>query len=65
MHAGVAVWAGKEYDPSVVRLYDRSLKIDGYLTGADQIYHLVWQHGAMEEAFNYFQKLFMWVKVAP
>ncbi len=62
MHAGVAVWAGKKYDPSVVRLYDCSLKIDGYLTGADQIYNLVWQHGVMGEAFNYFKKLFMWVK---
>ena len=61
MQAGVPVLEGKEYDPSVVRLYDRSLKIDGILTGAGQIYHLVWQHGAMGQKFNYWRKLFMWV----
>ena len=62
MQAGVQALEGKEKDPSVVRLYDRSLKIDGILTGADQIYHLVWQHGAMGQKFNYWKKLFMWVK---
>ena len=61
MQAGVADREGKEYDPSVVRLYDRSLTIDGILTGADQIYHLVWQHGAMGQMFDYWRKLFMWV----
>jgi tetratricopeptide (TPR) repeat protein len=62
MSAGVAVLEGKDFDPSVVRLYDRSLKIDGSLTGADQIYHLVWQHGAMGQVVTYCKKLFMWVK---
>ena len=62
MHAGVAEKAGKEFDPSVVRLYDRSLKIDGFLTSADQIYYLVWHHGVMGELFHNFKKLFMWAK---
>ena len=62
MSAGVSAEQGKGYDPSVVRLYDRSLKIDGFLTGADQIYHLVWKHGAMAEMFICWRKLFMWVK---
>ncbi|CAB4036920.1 Stress-induced-phospho 1, partial [Paramuricea clavata] len=62
MQAGIASREGKGYDPSVVRLYDRSLKIDGILTGADEIYHLVWQHGAMGQLFSYWKKLFMWVK---
>jgi parallel beta-helix repeat protein len=57
MSAGVEVLGGK-----VVRLYDRSLKIDGSLTGADQIYDLVWQHGAMGQANTSWKKLFMWVK---
>ena len=61
MQAGVADREGKEYDPSVVRLYDRSLTIDGILTGADQIYHQVWQHGTMGQMFDYWKKLFMWV----
>lgn len=62
MSAGVAIKEGKEYDPSVVRLYDRSLKIDGILTEADQIYNLVRQHGSRGQLFDYWKKLFMWVK---
>ena len=62
MQAGVANLEGKEYDPSNVRLYDRSLTIDGVLTGADQIYHLVWQHGVMGQMYDHWRKLFMWVK---
>ena len=62
MQAGVAKLEGKELDTSVVRLYDRSLKIDGILTDADQIYNLVRQHGAMGQLFSYWKKLFMWVQ---
>ena len=62
MQAGVAILEGKELDTSVVRLYDRSLKIDGILTDADQIYNVVWQHGAMGQLFSYWKKLFMWVQ---
>ena len=62
MQAGIASREGRGFDPSVVRLYDRSLKIDGILTGADEIYHLVWQHGAMGQLFSDWKKLFMWVK---
>ncbi len=46
----------------VVRLYDRSLTIDGKLTDADQIYHLVQRHGVMGQLFSHWKKLFMWVK---
>ena len=60
--AGVKILEGKEYDPSVVPIYDRSLKIDGILTDADHLYNLVWKHGAMGQSFNYWKKLFMWVK---
>ncbi|CAB4033339.1 Hsp70-Hsp90 organizing 1 [Paramuricea clavata] len=62
MSAGVAILQGNNFDPSVVRLYDRSLKIDGILTGADQIYHLVRRHGAMGQLLKSWKKLFMWVK---
>ena len=60
--AGVKILEGKEYDPSVVPIYDRSLKIDGILTDTDHLYNLVWKHGAMGQSFNYWKKLFMWVK---
>jgi tetratricopeptide (TPR) repeat protein len=53
---------GQEPNPSEVRLYDRSLAIDGKLTDAHQIYHLVWQHGAMGQLSKLWKKLFMWVK---
>ena len=46
----------------VVRLYDRSLTIDGKLTDADQIYHLVQRHGVMGQLYSHWKKLFMWVK---
>ena len=62
MSAGDAGSEMEEFDPSVIRLYDRSLTIDGILTGADQIYHLVRQHGAMGQLLKYWKKLFMWVK---
>jgi hypothetical protein len=52
----------QEFDPSVVRLYDRSLTIDGILTGADQIHNLVRKHGAMGQLKKEWKKLFMWVK---
>jgi hypothetical protein len=61
MQAGVEALEGKEYDPSVVRLYDRSLTIDGILTDADKIYQLVWQHGTTGQMYSYWKKLFMWV----
>lgn len=60
--AGDEVEAGKGHDPSEVRLYDRSLKLDGILTGADKVYHLVWKHGAMGQLRNDWKKLFMWAK---
>jgi hypothetical protein len=52
----------KDFNPSVVRLYDRSLKIDGILNDADQIRHLAWQHGTMGQLYSFFRKLFMWAK---
>jgi parallel beta-helix repeat protein len=52
----------REFNPSMVRLYDRSLKLDGILTDANQIYHLVWKHGAMGQLYKHCKKLFMWVK---
>ncbi|CAB4035158.1 Stress-induced-phospho 1, partial [Paramuricea clavata] len=52
----------KDFNPSVVRLYDRSLKIDGILTDADQIHQLAWQHGTMGQLYSSFKKLFMWAK---
>ena len=45
-----------------IRLYDRSLTIDGKLTDADQIYHLVQRHGVMGQLYSSWKKLFMWVK---
>ena len=51
-----------EEDCSVVQLYDRSLTIDGHLTGAEQIYHLVEQYGSMGQLYNNWKKLFMWAK---
>jgi parallel beta-helix repeat protein len=57
MSAGI-----QEANPSVVKLYDRSLAIDGILTGAHQIFHLVRQHGAMGQLYYHWKKLFMWVK---
>ena len=62
MQAGAALLEGREYDPSVVRLHDRSLKIDGILTGADQIYDLVWKQSVTGQLFNYWTKLFMWAQ---
>ena len=50
-----------DYEP-VVRLYDRSLTIDGILTDADQIHNIVRQHGTIGQARNDWKKLFMWVK---
>jgi hypothetical protein len=50
-----------DYEP-VVRLYDRSLTIDGILTDADQIHNIVRQHGNISQARNDWKKLFMWVK---
>ena len=58
MSAGVATEDGS----SVVKLYDRSLTIDGMLTEADQIYNLVCQHGTRGQLNDYWKKLFMWVQ---
>ncbi|XP_028405267.1 uncharacterized protein LOC114527777 [Dendronephthya gigantea] len=46
----------------LVRLYDRSLTIDGILADADQIYTLVKQSGSVGQLYNTWKKLFMWVK---
>ena len=62
MEAGFAVKKGDDFDHSVVRIYDRSQRIDGILIGADKVYHLVRQHGAMGQLTNRTKKLFMWVK---
>lgn len=54
--------AGKEWDPSVVVIYDRSLKLDGILCGAKQIYNLVWMHGSLGQLYSDWKKLFIWTK---
>jgi parallel beta-helix repeat protein len=63
MSAGFQVEEDVTIVPSYeIRLYDRSLTIDGKLTDADQIYHLVQRHGVMGQLYSYWKKLFMWVK---
>ena len=62
LSANISYENTKRFDPSNVRLYDRSLTIDGILTGADQIHHLVRKHGAMGQLMTLWKKMFVWVK---
>ena len=65
MSAGISAMSFEEnedFDPSIVRLYDRSRTIDGDLTGAEQIHNLVRKLGAIGQLMAAWKKLFMWVK---
>ena len=65
MSAGISAMSfegNEDFDPSIVRLYDRSRTIDGKLTGAEQIHNLVRKLGAIGQLKAAWKKLFMWVK---